>query len=38
MTPGLAEALRNGDYWIVVLLTLLIAGATIGSITKPCIS
>jgi hypothetical protein len=30
MTPGLAEVLRNGDYWIVVLLTLLIAGATIG--------
>jgi hypothetical protein len=30
MTPGLAEALRNADHWIVVLLTLLLAGATIG--------
>jgi Ion channel len=30
MTPELTEALRNGEYWIVVGLTMLLAGATIG--------
>lgn len=30
MTPELTEALRNGGYWIVVLLTLLLASAVIG--------
>jgi flagellar biosynthesis protein FliQ len=30
MTPELTEALRNGEYWIVVLLTMLLACAVIG--------
>jgi hypothetical protein len=30
MTPELTEAIRDSDYWIVVLLTMLLASAVIG--------